>query len=235
MLVRLITVLFCLLVLAAPIRVTANDTPVVVELFTSQSCYSCPPAEAFLAALADVPGVLALEWHVDYWNDLVYGSAGRWEDPFSDPAFTERQRAYNARLLGSRRAYTPQMVVQGRTEAVGSKRLDVQRLIQSSAPSPVRLDWSADGLTVTGPVDLQGKVVLVTLHPDAQTRVTAGENKGKTLRNRRIVRGATAVGTWQGGTAILPLTPPETACAVLVQAAAPAGILGPVLGAVNCP
>lgn len=87
---------------------TANKTtsPVVVELFTSQSCYSCPPAEAYLGELAENPDIVALEWHVDYWDNLVYGSAGRWKDPYSDPAFTERQGLYNLSIRRSGSVYT---------------------------------------------------------------------------------------------------------------------------------
>ena len=72
--------------------------PIVVELFTSQSCYSCPPAEAYLGELAKRDDIIALEHHVDYWDQLVYGSAGRWKDTFSSPEATERQQRYNRRI-----------------------------------------------------------------------------------------------------------------------------------------
>ena len=93
----------------------AEEVPTVVELFTSQGCYSCPPAEAFLGELAKRSDVVALEFHVDYWDDLVYGSAGQWKDPFSDPAYTRRQQVY-ARGIPGGRVYTPQIVVDGRLE-----------------------------------------------------------------------------------------------------------------------
>lgn len=96
--------------------------PVSVELFTSQGCYSCPPAEADLGKLAKRSDVVALEWHVDYWDDLVYGGAGKWKDPFSSPEVTARQRDYNDSIRGQRRVYMPQMIVAGVREAVGSDR-----------------------------------------------------------------------------------------------------------------
>ena len=89
--------------------------PVVVELFTSQGCSSCPPAEAFLNELADEEGVIALELHVDYWDYIG------WPDPFASPRMTERQRDY-ARELGLRYVYTPQMVIDGRSWAVARRR-----------------------------------------------------------------------------------------------------------------
>ena len=80
--------------------------PVVVELFTSQGCYSCPPAEAYLGELSKNPNIVALEFHVDYWDDLVYGAAGKWKDVFSKPEFTTRQRIYAGNLPDGQ-VYTP--------------------------------------------------------------------------------------------------------------------------------
>jgi hypothetical protein len=86
---------------------SAGDAPVVVELFTSQGCYSCPPAEAMLAELAQRDGIVALEHHVDYWDALNYGAAGRWKDVFSRPEATERQRVYASVVPGRGHSYTP--------------------------------------------------------------------------------------------------------------------------------
>lgn len=129
-----------------------NDAPVVLELFISQSCSSCPPAEALLADISrQRRDVLALEFHVDYWDGLVYGGSA-WKDVFSDPAFTERQRRYAQRIKSS--VYTPQMVIDGRREAVGSRRGDVlaavagvQRQRQDAVAIALRRD--DEGLTVT--------------------------------------------------------------------------------------
>src|SRR4051812_38711022 len=100
--------------------------PVVVELFTSQGCNSCPPADAFLAELAKRPDVLALSLHVDYWDYIG------WKDPFAQHAFTVRQRDYS-RALSQRYVYTPQMVINGELQGVGSERRTIEALIARAA------------------------------------------------------------------------------------------------------
>jgi len=109
---------------------TAGQGPVVVELFTSQSCSSCPPAEALLGKLAATPDLIALEWHVDYWNRLDVGAAGRWKDPYSSTDHTERQRAYNQAILGTGGVYTPQAVINGARETSGSNAKHLTDLIR---------------------------------------------------------------------------------------------------------
>src|SRR5918996_4983900 len=109
----LLPFLAALVLLAAPPLARAQTNPVVVELFTSQGCSSCPPADALLAELAGKDGVIALALHVDYWDYLG------WADSFASPAFTARQRAY-AKKAHSRTIYTPQMIVQGEDRLVGS-------------------------------------------------------------------------------------------------------------------
>lgn len=214
--------------------------PVVVELFTSQSCYSCPPAEAYLGELAGQPGILALEWHVDYWNDINYRSAGRWEDPFSNAANTQRQVAYNQALRGTRNVYTPQMVVAGRYEAVGSRTGDVEAAIRqavASAGAGPSVAIAADGeslaITVDGPADGAAEVWLVRFITEHTTQVLRGENHGKELTNHHIVTGLETLGVWSGGAAQFSADYPAAGegCAILVQSAA----LAPVLAAAACP
>jgi len=103
-----------------------SPPPVVVELFTSQGCSSCPPADAFLNDLSRRDDVIALSLHVDYWDYIG------WEDPFATPESTNRQRRY-APVLVERSVYTPQMVIDGAAHEVGSKRKAVTRLINSAA------------------------------------------------------------------------------------------------------
>jgi hypothetical protein len=148
----LLTGLLAATALAVPPALAA-ERPVVVELFTSQGCSSCPPADALLSTLADRPDVLALAFHVDYWNRLG------WTDPFSGPWATARQTAYAAQL-GSDQVYTPQAVIDGRSDVVGSDREALEAAIATARTEPtvpVALTPSDSGLQVeadaTAPAD----------------------------------------------------------------------------------
>lgn len=174
-----------------------DDSLVVLELFTSQGCYSCPPAERLLAErYLEREGVLALEVHVDYWDDLVYGSAGKWEDEWSKREYSERQHLYNAQIRGRAGGYTPQMVVAGAYEAVGTRARTIDRLIREVRENPaiqrnrIRVSRAPDGTnvaTVEGP-DLEGGIFGIVYERRVVTRVTGGENKGKTLENHNVVK-----------------------------------------------
>ena len=216
--------------------------PTVLELFTSQSCYSCPPAEALLGELVDRENLVALEFHVDYWDDLVYGSAGKWKDLFSDPAYTERQRVYARRIRNSG-VYTPQVVVDGVVQTVGSRRGRVMRLLERSAgiEKPVLVSVRpapAGGFTVM----VESKagrpaaaVMLARYDLMHVTAVEAGENKGKTLTNHHVVREFRELAHWTGKPLEIPLVDlrlgPNQGCAVIVQAHEQ----GAILGAAACP
>ena len=218
------------------------DSPTVVELFTSQGCYSCPPAERFLGDLADRDDILALEFHVDYWDNLVYGSAGKWRDPFSSPAFTARQRNYNVEIRKRGGVYTPQMVVDGRFEVVGSREVAVESVIEDARARAgkrvkVRAVPDGGGLRVElkdGP-ERAGGVWLVSFLRREATRVPRGENHGKLLVNHNIVTEMRRIGDWDGNTKTIGVgavrNDDRTGCAVLVQA----GAAGPILGAAPCP
>lgn len=173
----------------APTPAGGAEGPLVVELFTSQGCSSCPPADRYLATLskagtAGERAVVPLSFHVDYWNDLG------WNDPYSQPAWTERQRHY-ARALGDRSVYTPQMVVGGAAGMVGSHTQKIAAAI-TAAPRPALLAataaWNAAHVevTATAPADAD---VLVAVWEEARTiKIPRGENAGETLTNHRIVR-----------------------------------------------
>jgi len=164
----------------------ATNGAIVVELFTSQGCSSCPPADRLLTELAgsgrERP-VISAAFHVDYWDDLG------WRDPFSSASATERQESY-ARALG-RGPYTPQLVVNGRAHAVGSRRGDIERALRAATPVPT-LDASAElmGDTLVVRADAPGGTrAFVAVFEDAlETDVPAGENRGEHLRNDRVVR-----------------------------------------------
>jgi len=222
---------------ALPLGPAAAESapPVAVELFTSQGCYSCPPAEAYLGELAGRADVIALEWHVDYWDDLVYGGAGKWRDPFSLAAATARQRAYNAAITGAPRAYTPQMIVAGAAGMVGSDRGEVESAIRKArkaAPAAsLAVEPHGDGqivVSATGAATTLWRVDFVKTHV---TEVLRGENKGKRLVSHHIVRAKTRLGA-TSGKPIATTAPGEgLGCAILAQV----GETGPVLAASYCP
>ena len=195
----------------------AAGRPVVVELFTSQGCSSCPPADALLSSLADRPDVLALAFHVDYWNRLG------WVDPFSGPWATARQSAYAAQM-GSDQIYTPQAVVDGGRDVVGSDRDGLETAIADarSDPSvPVALAASESGLQVTvdpaAPAD--AVLWLVGFDDRHETSVRRGENAGKMLVDRNVVRSLTRLDGWTPGSSVAAATPAGDRVAVLLQAA----------------
>jgi hypothetical protein len=175
---------------------TAGRTPVVIELFTSEGCSSCPPADAVLRRLSreqPLPGVeiIALGEHVDYWNDLG------WPDPFSSAAFSARQSRYQARVFTSGVVYTPQIVVDGIAEAVGSDSSAVRRAVQRAAARAtlgVRLSAVREGaravvdVAVDAPATGRADVLLVAVEDGLTTAVPRGENSGRTLTHDAVVR-----------------------------------------------
>ena len=201
---------------AAP-AVAAERPVVVVELFTSQGCSSCPPADALLATLADRPEVLPLAFHVDYWNRLG------WVDPFSSAWATARQSAYAAQM-GSSQVYTPQAVVDGGRDVVGSDRaaLDTAIAEARSDPSvPLTLTASDAALQVAvGPAAPADAVLwLVGFDDRHETPVRRGENAGRTLVDRNVVRSLTRLDGWSPGGTIAAARPEGDRTAVLLQAA----------------
>lgn len=218
---------------AEPPAPAAAAAPIVVELFTSQSCSSCPPAEAYFRELAARPGLIALEWHVDYWNDLRHGDAGRWHDPFSRPAYTERQRAYNANLRGGPGGYTPQAVIAGRTETVGSSRKAIEGLIAEAGKAKPSATISATRdkdirFSVAG-APKNAEALLVTYRLAATTSVKGGENQGRTLNSAHLVTAAKKLGP--GPTFSTPVPASGEGCALLLSEPGQ----GRILAAAACP
>lgn len=237
---RIVPVLAGVLLVLAGGGARAGDKH-VVELFTSQGCYSCPPADRLLGKLIESrDDIVALEFHVDYWDELVYGSAGRWPDPFSDRAYTKRQRRYESRgLEGNNGVYTPQAVVDGRAAVVGSQRGAIERLLERPAPAAASLALERGPgslrVAVSGRDAGVGDVWLYEFDRREVTRVEGGENKGKTLTNHHVVKAMRRLGAWRGGARVyviddLYLNEGES-CAVVVQRPGQ----GEVLGAALCP
>jgi hypothetical protein len=221
----------CLLVSAALAWVAAQaDTPsrpLVVELFTAQGCSSCPPADAYLGQLSQRPDVVALAFHVDYWD-----SSG-WRDKFELRQAVERQNAYvhNFRRAS---AFTPQFVIDGRKDAMDTNSI-VQALQEPRDAVPVTLAVH-EGQLVVDVGEKQGEhpsdVVLVAYLHHAETNVGRGENAGKSLEEFNIVRGIRTLGEWKGApgnykVSVSSLPSDATDVAVLVQSRGE----GPIVGA----
>ena len=230
---RWIAALFALFGLPA----AAAPRPVVVELFTSQGCSSCPPAEAFMRDLAARPDLVALEWHVDYWDDLHAGASGVWKDPFSAPEHTRRQRAYNRALLGKASAYTPQLIIDGAAETVGSRRMEIERLIASRQgtehPAALSVTAGSGGVSVAAAAPPGAIVRLVRFAKAIVTRVERGENAGKALAEAHVVRRQEVLGVIGDRPFAASARAPVAGegCAVLIEAADG----GEVLAAQYCP
>lgn len=213
----------------------AEERLAVVELFTSQGCSSCPPADAFLGELAQSGRVLALAYHVDYWDNLG------WKDPFASPSGTQRQRLYG-RALGLSGIYTPQMVVDGHVDAVGSDRRAVQAALAGTRQGPaVKLVPEGGKLTVSvaaGKGETPADIVLVAYLDQAQTKVQRGENAGRSLTEYAIVRGVYPLGRWTGEAAsysidLSTIAGDATHAAVLVQTPGPGAIVGAASGRIR--
>lgn len=217
----------------ASLPARAGEHPVVVELFTSQGCSSCPPADAYLRELAGRNGVIALSFNVDYWDYLG------WKDTLASPAHTGRQRAY-ARRLGLSGVYTPQMVVNGVAEGVGSKRQEIEPAIAAAKakPFPVEVSFTDKGSELTldvGAGKAPGQPVtlwLIRFAKEERVEIGRGENRGRTMTYAHAVRELTPVGMWDGKAMSLTLPKSDLltrgfeGCVALLQA----GTGGPILG-----
>jgi hypothetical protein len=210
----------------------ASQPLIVAELFTSQSCSSCPPAEALFSELAEQENLLTLEWHVDYWDTLIHGGS-KWKDPYSSEKFTARQRAYNAELRGTRAVYTPQAIINGRLEDAGNRRAAVGNMLASAPELSLPVSIAKNKVTIGGS-DAEGDVLFVRLLEKHVTQVKGGENKGRELAGKNIVLEATVLGQTTSNQAeyTLPKVGKGETCAVIVQSLG--GKVGPVLGAAKC-
>lgn len=186
----------------------ADDNPVVIELYTSQGCSSCPPADALLHDLAEQDGVVALAMHVDYWDYIG------WKDSFANPEHTKRQRSY-ARAAGSRMIYTPQMVIHGQDHVIGNRPRDVVDVINHhrAIPPSVSLDAKRDGDMVsiqaertnnsTNPLIVQ----LLRYRPASTVDIKRGENAGRTLSYANVVTEINVLTVWEGSEPLILDTP----------------------------
>jgi hypothetical protein len=192
-------ILAALTVAAWPLAGVADDHPVVVELFTSQGCSSCPPADAMLGDLAEMPGVIALALHVDYWDYIG------WTDTFGHAAFTARQENY-ARAAGERTVYTPQFIVGGVDPVVGADAMEVMDAVRRHADGAtgVRLEIAREGavLRISGRTEAPAlrpmAVQVVRYIPGATVDIGHGENAGQRVDYANVVTSWEHVADWGG-------------------------------------
>ena len=218
----------------------AGEPLAVVELFTSQGCNSCPPADAFLGDLIKRGDVIALSYHVDYWDYLG------WRDTLARPENTQRQRAYG-RSFSASTIYTPQMVVNGRTHMAGSRRAAVMNAIEDRIGTSegltvgIKAQYAGDNLVIEAEGDDIGHrkahVVLVNFDEAHTVKIERGENRGKSLTYNNAVTAFQTVGVWKGKAARFELPMSDIAdkgtggCVVLLQETSAGGLPGAIIGA----
>lgn len=213
-----------MLALSYPALAFSAERPVVVELFTSEGCSSCPQADTFLTELAHRHDILPLAFHVTYWNGLG------WKDPYSLEAATQRQAVYGRRFGDG--SYTPEMVVDGRKGFVGSDRATASQAIDTAT----RSDLTAARITVRrkeGGISVDvgngvghAKVILIGYDPLHQTSIGRGENSGRTLTESNIVRSIRQIGDWNGAALSLHAEMPLGQKAAVILEASDGGIIG---------
>jgi hypothetical protein len=211
-------------------RASAAAAPVLVELFTSQGCSSCPAADRLAAELKNYPGVTVISFNVDYWDYLG------WKDTLAKPEFTKRQMDY-AHARGDNKVYTPQMVFNGATHAVGSNNSEVSDAIAKAASQSIALQIKATAKDIT--IDLpkaasngEATLWLMAIAPQISVKIERGENSGSTIVYHNVVRRLVKAGTWNGEAAKISMAKTDialpdckTCIAVLQQ-----DELGPMIG-----
>jgi hypothetical protein len=214
-----------LLASLSPAAGFAAERPVVVELFTSQGCSSCPPANAYLNEMVrQRRDVLALAFHVTYWDRLG------WKDPFSIEAATDRQGVYGRRFGDG--SYTPEMVVDGAASAVGSDRSQVGSAIENAkrngrTAAAVVVTKNGEQVSIeVGAGSGQGRILLIGFDHEHTTAIGRGENSGATLTEANVVRSIRSVGQWSGAALRLNERFPEGQDVAVVLEAADGRIIG---------
>lgn len=193
-------VIFVFLVVSKVSTALANDNPVVIELFTSQGCSACLPAEELVQQISTSQDVIVLSFHVDYWDYIG------WADVFADPAYTERQKQY-ARVAGRRMVYTPQIIIQGAIEASASRPMELMATLSDERENTSKTGMMIDAINGElvlrsskldradgGVMDIQ----LVRYLPEAIVDVSDGENAGMTLTHTNVVYEWSVIGSWNG-------------------------------------
>jgi hypothetical protein len=189
--------------IVAIIRPAHADPRAVIELFTSQGCSSCPPADKILGELAKDPSVIALSMPINYWDYLG------WKDTLADSRFSARQKAYS-QVRGDREVYTPQVVVNGSAHVIGSDRAGIESAINATEKSdgvmsvPVTMTQSGKEISVSvaassrGPAARHGEVWICSISKAVPISIGRGENSGRQVTYHNVVRNLLKVGDWNG-------------------------------------
>ena len=189
--------------IVAIIRPALAEPRAVVELFTSQGCSSCPPADKVIGELAKDPSVIALSMPIDYWDYLG------WKDTLADARFSARQQAYS-RVRGDRGVYTPQVVVNGSAHLVGSDRAGIEGAIGDTRKTdgvmsvPVSMALAGKQITVSvaasgkSPAAMHGEIWICSISKEVSIAIGRGENRGREVTYHNVVRNLLKVGDWNG-------------------------------------
>lgn len=205
--------------------------PVVVEMFLSQSCKKSPAAAETLSAIGDRADIVALGYHVPYWDGVPALDNGVWRDPFARPEFAERQKLYNMRIRRTDMVYTPQAMIDGVFYAVGSKRealdariVKAQVFDEHARPTPpaLRLEWGEGESIIRARIDGVGTpydAFAVSFRPRARTAIKGGDNAGSTFDEINVVTGVKTLAGGAEGAQSLAFEAPASGedCAVLVH------------------
>ena len=223
--------------LTAPVGEALRKPKVVVELFTSQGCNACPPADALMEELCQQHGVLGISYNIDIWDYLG------WRDTLARPEFTRRQRMY-AKALGAVRVYTPQMIINGRRQVVGNAREKVLAAVAEEARGagcqrvPLTLRRTRQALEVSigdnpAPGGREATLWLVTMREKVAVKIGRGENRGRAITYHHVARRIVPAGMWHGKAMRLSLprgeimTEQADMCAAILQL----GTHGPIIAA----
>ena len=189
--------------IVAVIRPAHADPRAVVELFTSQGCSSCPPADKIIGELAKDPSIIAMSMPIDYWDYLG------WKDTLADSRFSARQKAYS-QMRGDREVYTPQVIVNGSVHVIGSDRTGIENAIGATRKGegvmsiPVTMTQSGKQLTVSvaaaskSPAAMRGEVWICSISRSVPISIARGENRGKEITYHNVVRNLVKLGDWNG-------------------------------------
>jgi hypothetical protein len=227
--------------IVAVIRPAHADPRAVVELFTSQGCSSCPPADKIIGELAKDPSIIAMSMPIDYWDYLG------WKDTLADSRFSARQKAYS-QMRGDREVYTPQVIVNGSVHVIGSDRTGIENAIGATRKGegvmsiPVTMTQSGKQLTVSvaaaskSPAAMRGEVWICSISRSVPISIARGENRGKEITYHNVVRNLVKLGDWNGnpGSWTVPLdsvAPDGIDAAVAIVQDGSRDKPGPMLGA----